>query len=108
LVLTISVLTTATIPAFAGQVHPLCTAKHHDCGEAPTIRPCCCGGQDNASDQGGPVESTVRLTAPAMPVVADLTFVVPSDVFHAFDRPYSGPTRAAPRDLPTLFASLLI
>jgi hypothetical protein len=42
------------------------------------------------------------------PVVADLTFVIPPDVFRASVRLYSGTTRAAPVDLPTLFASLLI
>ena len=108
LVLTLSVITTVTMPAFAGQVHPVCTLSHHDCGKAPTIRPCCCGEQDNSSNQGGPVESKVQLSAPSMPLVADLTFVLRSDIFRPFDRPYSGTTRAAPRDLPTLFASLLI
>ena len=107
-VLMFAIITAAIVPAFAGQAHPVCTVKHHDCGEAPTIRSCCCGDQDTASNQGGPVESKVQLTAPSMTVVADLTFVAPSDIVRPHDRPYSGTTRAAPLDLPTLFASLLI
>jgi len=105
--LAVAVTTTATMPAFAGRVHPVCTAKHHDCAKAPTIRPCCCRAQDNSSDQGRPIESNVQLPRPSMPVVADL-FGVPDDLFRPFVRAYSAATRAASPDLPTLFASLLI
>ena len=107
LVLTISVVTTATMPAFVEAIHPLCLAEH-ECGKTATIGPCCCGEQDNSSNQGGPVESKVQLAKPSMPVAADLTFAAPRDVFNPIVCPYSWTTRAAPLDLPTLFASLLI
>jgi hypothetical protein len=108
LLLTISVITTATVPAFAGSIHPVCTVKHHDCGEAASIRPCCCGDQDGSSDQSGPVESKAQVTAPATSVLADLTLVTQPDVLAPFFRLYSGTTRAAPPDLLTLFATLLL
>jgi hypothetical protein len=108
LALIISVIGTAAVPAFAGLGHPVCTLKHHDCGQAARIGPCCCGDQGDASNPTGPVESHVTLHAPMTMAPADLASTPALADSRHLVRPHTGPARAAPPDLPTLFASLLI
>jgi len=101
-------LWTAAAQAFAGGAHSTCAAKQHECGRAATITSCCCLDQDDTSSQGGPVESRAQIStgltiAPAPAIAAPLP-----DVFQTIARPHTTPPRAAPLDLPTLFASLLI
>src|SRR5262245_6438941 len=99
-------MATATVPAVAGQVHQVCITQVHDCGRTAAIKPCCCGGQGESPNQSGPVESTVRLTAPVTPACADLVLVPPALGPIA---PINTETaRVAPLDRSTLFHSLLI
>ena len=41
-------LAIAVLPAFAGLMHPVCAAKHHECGRTPRIAACCCGDEQSA------------------------------------------------------------
>jgi len=107
LALILAVMTTATVPAVAGQVHLVCVTQVHDCGRTAAIKPCCCGGQGESPNQSGPVESTVRLTAPVTPACADLVHIAPA-VLGRIARINAETVRAASFGLSSLFRSLLI
>jgi hypothetical protein len=106
--LLLSVVAMASAPALAASRHPVCTTQQHDCGKAPTIKPCCCGDQGTGSDEGGPVAAKTRIGATLiagdfLPVSALLPSAVRTTV-----SVQTSPPRAVRVDLPTLFASLLI
>jgi hypothetical protein len=96
------------VPVIAGQMHPVCAPKQHDCGDTARITKCCCHDQGEASNQSGPAEPRVQVNphstfAPAVFASCDV-----SRLYRATLRSHTSPPRASPLDLPTLFASLLI
>jgi hypothetical protein len=108
LVLAAAIFSAIGVPVFAGQIHAACAAKQHDCGKATRIASCCCGDQGDASSNGGPVESRVRLDpsltfAPCVIATLDVSRLHTTHV-----RSNPSPPRASPLDRPTLFSSLLI
>jgi hypothetical protein len=94
--------------AFAGDRHPVCVVRQHDCGAPVRISSCCCG------DQG----TTRRDTTPAQPridIQADLSSSPTLEhVVAAIATPqrtpavHTSPPGSCLLDLPTLFATLLI
>jgi hypothetical protein len=92
----------------AADHHPVCAAKHHDCGRAPTIGSCCCGDQGRASDGSVPAEPRVQLvTGLSFVSIAPLPTVIDLQSA-ATARVQTSPPRGVRPDLPTLFATLLI
>lgn len=92
----------------AADYHPVCVAKHHDCGTAPTIGSCCCGDQSRASDVSVPAEPRVQavtglsfVSLAPLPIVITLQPAASTGV-------QTSPPRGAPPDLTTLFATFRI
>jgi hypothetical protein len=107
--LVITLLGSTSLSAFAAAAHPVCTVKDHDCGKQATIEPWCCGDASNTSDPAGPIVTKVTITAtPASVATLFAAIVTPTLMHTAVVRAEASPPRAAPVDLPTLFASLLI
>jgi hypothetical protein len=106
--LAVTTLGMATVPAFAFASHPTCTAKHHDCGKAPTITTCCCGDEQSSQTDSTPGRPRVEVHAnvTAVPVGVDVLDLVTSA--HALVAARTAPPHQSRVDLPTLFASLLI
>ena len=98
----------ATAPAFALAGHPTCTAKHHDCGKAPSITTCCCGDEQSSPTDSTPSQSRVDVRAnfTAVPVGVDMLEV--ATPVHVLVAVHTSPPHQYLVDLPTLFASLLI
>jgi hypothetical protein len=107
MVLVAALLGAIGAPLFAGQTHPACVTKHHECGQTATITSCCCDDQGNAN-QSGPIESRIRVSADLSAVSGALVSVCVHDAQRRMMRPSPSPLHGAPLDLPTLFASLLI
>jgi hypothetical protein len=108
LILIVALTGATSVREFAGEIHAICAARHHDCGKTATIAACCCGDHDGTSNQAGPVQSRIQvhpsLTFGAAPAVATDALTV----YRTNVRPQTSPPRASPLDRPTLFASLLI
>jgi len=92
----------------AADRHPVCVAKDHDCGTAPTVGSCCCGDEAADRDDG-------TLAQPRVEVRVDLAATPePPHVVHIAPAPQAlSPVRTSPPrlcllDLPTLFATFLI
>jgi len=106
--LLVILMATAVVPAIPGSGHPFCTAKHHDCGEGPLIKSCCCGDQDSASNQNARIQAKVRLSRDLAPV----SVIFAADVIPLDNDRLLAATASLPRvptvDRPTLFANLLI
>ena len=97
-----------SLSAFAGTAHRVCTTKQHDCGQPETIKPCCCGDQTQSSDPAGPIAAKMKIVpahAPTAALFAEVVFRAAASIDARGD---ASPPRAAPVDLPTLFARLLI
>lgn len=106
--LVLSILGMATAPAFAFAGHPICTAKHHQCGETASISKCCCGDAQSSQADSTPSQSRVEVRAnfTAVPVGVDvLELVTP---IHGLVTVHTSAPHQYLVDLPTLFASLLI
>jgi hypothetical protein len=106
--LIVTFLGVTAAPAFAGILHPICAATHHDCGNTTKIASCCCGDEFNGSAQSVPAQARTQVDSGAAvldgPIVpSSLDPVRLNTMFRALAAP-----RAAPVDLPTLFACLLI
>ena len=106
--LVLALIGSTTASAFVAAAHPICTVKHHDCGESPTIKQCCCD-QTNSSDQTGPIAARVTVSAEPIHMVAAIfaDVVTPTPtlaVVHAQD----SPPRATQFDLQSLFSIFLI
>lgn len=105
-----ALLASMAAPAIAAQLQaPPCPVQRHECRQELKIRPCCCDDHGNASDQGGPVESRVRVTADLSSAPAD----DPQDTYltsarSANARVHTSPPNLYLLDLPTLFACLLL
>ena len=96
------------LSAFLPLIHPVCTAMHHDCGQAPTLKACCCGDQSNISDRIGPTAAkvTCRVTLIRVAtVVADIAGLASQ---HAFTTAHASLPRSSSVDRSTLVATLLI
>jgi len=106
--LVLAVIGSSSVSAFIAAAHPICAVKHHDCGNAPTIKPCCCGDQSNISDQAGPTTAKVTFSATLHPVAVVVAAEFVPIPTRAFISAQFSPPRSSPVDLPTLFASLLI
>ncbi|OGA93794.1 MAG: hypothetical protein A3G27_06565 [Betaproteobacteria bacterium RIFCSPLOWO2_12_FULL_66_14] len=107
-VLAASLLLTSAGSLLAAETHVACVARHHGCGQTPTIAQCCCGDQGSASSQSGPVVPRVDVSAsPTVAWVAPLqtTIHVAPDAGVPVQ---TSPTRGAPPDFPILFGSFLI
>jgi hypothetical protein len=99
---------TAAAPAAGAAAHALCRAEHHDCGSTPSLKSCCCGEDGGSQDAAGPaaVRITIERTTPA---AAGLFAAPPRPDLHRAAKAHaSSPPRAAPVDLPILFAAFLI
>jgi len=108
LVLIAVVIGAIGVPVIAGQIHPICAPKQHDCGDSARITTCCCDDQSEASNQTGPPESRVHVS-PTPTVAAAVWMSTPcSSPYRSIARPHTSPPHAGPLDLLTLFASLLI
>jgi len=96
------------VPVFAGQIHTVCATVPHDCSHALKITTCCCDGQSDTSNRGGPVEAKVQLN-PMLPLdpAVFVTTALPKP-HRTMVRPHTSVPRVGALDLPTLFASLLI
>jgi hypothetical protein len=92
---------------FARAAHPICVAKHHDCGQTARMSSCCCGDQDVSRNDSTPGQS--RTVRPDVSVTPALSCAFD---FATAPRPASAIQTSPPRlcllDLPTLFAALLI
>ncbi len=93
---------------FARAAHPICVAKHHDCGQTARMSSCCCGDQDVSRNDSTPGQSRTDVR-PDMSVTPALSCAFD---FATAPRPASAIQTSPPRlcllDLPTLFAALLI
>ena len=98
----------ATVPAFAGLTHPVCTSKHHDCGATPKIAKCCCGDEQSAQTQSTPGQSRVELRATFALIAAVPSAIHVAWTPHSAHSGHSAPPHYPGVDLPTLFSSLLI
>jgi len=104
----LALIGSSSVSAFIAAAHPICTVKHHDCGDAPTIKPCCCGDQSNLSDQSGPTTEKVTFSTTLLPVaVVAAARIVPTST-PGLTHSQLSPPRSSSVDLPTLFATLLI
>jgi uncharacterized heparinase superfamily protein len=92
----------------AQPAHDACATRHHDCNQTARISQCCCGDQGVVSDQGGPVEARVRVSADASSVPVAFTAGTIRNAFHTGVPVHTSPPGRSPADLRTLFASLLI
>lgn len=103
-----AVLTVAAAPALAAQAHPVCTAKHHGCGQTATLIRCCCGEPGQPSTQSGPVQSPVQVGVDVSAIADPFPIAPATDGAEAIAHPRAFPPGAPPPDLLTLFATLLI
>jgi len=101
-----AVVTTMGASLIAAQ-HEACATKHHACDDTARIAQCCCGHASDASDQSGPVESRVQLTADPSPLPIALTAGTFADAGTSL-QVHTSPPSVCPPDLPTRFATLLI
>lgn len=108
LAMIIAIIGTATLPAFAAAVHPVCAAKQHDCGKTPSISQCCCGDQSNGSDQSAPIPGKASVNVTFIPVAPIFAAAAAPNPEGILIRERASSPRAAPVDFPTLFASLLL
>jgi hypothetical protein len=104
----ITLIGLTSVSAFAAATHPVCTVHHDHCSKSTTIKSCCEGDQSTTSDQTGPLTAKITISAPSLAVAVLFPIVSAPDLTHALVRAQASPPRAAPVDLPTLFASLLI
>jgi len=91
-----------------GAEHEACATNHHECDDTARIAQCCCGHASDASNQGGPVESRVRLTVDFSPLPVALTAETFADASGASLQVHTFPPSISPTDLATRFAPLLI
>jgi hypothetical protein len=106
--LLVAMTATATVPAFAGLLHPVCASTQHDCGQTPKIVSCCCGDEHASPTESTPVQSRVQIRADfsSMPAVTSALQVAMTP--HARTPVHTSPPNRGVVDLPTLFSSLLI
>jgi hypothetical protein len=105
----VAILGTTTVQAFAIAGHPTCTAKHHECGQAPTIAKCCCGDEQSSPSDSTPVQSRVDARADLAPIATvGILAAAPSITPHVPLAIQTSPPHQYLVDLPTLFASFLI
>lgn len=106
--LIVAMIATTGGSALAGNRHPACEAKQHDCGRLVKISSCCGGDLGMPGDAGTPAQS--RTTA----VGGVATAPLPPQCEHRLPETDAAvPTQASPPrlallDLTTLFACLLI
>jgi hypothetical protein len=103
----VALIGSASVSAFVAGIHPLCTAKQHDCGTGPLIQACCCADQSGTTDQTAP-NAKVTFNVTLLPVAAVAAHLFVPVSTHASMPTVVPPPRSSPVDLPTLFASLLI
>jgi len=97
-----------TATAFAGEIHPICATKQHDCGTATKITPCCCADQPASQIQSTPVSGRVELRADVASTPAILN-VIAVPIAHAIaTRSDTSPPHRHLVDLPARFSSFLI
>jgi hypothetical protein len=93
---------------FSQAAHPICVAKHHDCGQIARMSSCCCGDQDVSRNDSTPGQSRTDVR-PDMSVTPSFSFAVyfatGPNLASAIQ---TSPPRLCSLDLPTLFAALLI
>ena len=106
--LVVAILGMATVPAFAGLAHPVCTAKHHDCGKTPTIAKCCCGDEQSSQAGSTPAQSRVEIHADYSSVPAALNAASMVAPPHAIVTVHTSPPHQYLIDRPTLFSAFLI
>lgn len=106
--LLVAVTGTATVPAFAGQIHPICASKQHDCGRTSRITQCCCGDEPASQQQSTPVQTRVDVCADLSPVPVIMQAVLVATTSHTPTRIDTSPPHRHLVDLPTLFSSFLI
>jgi hypothetical protein len=98
----------STASAFVADARPICPVEHHDCGESPTIKPCCCD-QTNSTDQTGPIADRVTVSAvPTHTVAAIFVDVVTPTPTLAVVHAQDSPPRATQFDLQSLFSIFLV
>jgi hypothetical protein len=107
-VVTIVATSAANLPVAAQVAHGACAKKHHACGDAATIAPCCCGDRSDSPNPGGPIEARVQLTADPSPIPVAFAAARVTDTSHAGVPAHISPPRFCPVDLQTLYARLLI
>jgi hypothetical protein len=110
IVLIAAVVTATGSTAIAlGAQHEACAAKHHTCPlHTAMIAPCCCGHASDASNQGGPVESRVRLTVDLSPIPVALAVWTVADTSGTNLQFHASPPSVSPPELATRFAPLLV
>ena len=98
----------ASVPAFAGMIHPVCVSKHHECGATPKISKCCCGDEQSAQTESTPGQSRVDLRATFSCIAAVSTAIQVALTPHTVHTGGSTPPHNSSVGLPILFSSLLI
>jgi hypothetical protein len=112
LALIVSLVGVTTAPAYAvaGPVDcaPMQTMKQaHDCCKAPATVKACCSDRNDASGQGGPIQSRVQINPNLMPAPGIFVALLsPAD--RSIVRADGMPPRSGPVDLPTLLSTLLL
>jgi hypothetical protein len=91
-----------------GAQHEACATQHHECDDTARIAQCCCGHASDASNQGGPVESRVRLAVDLSPLPVALVAGTFADTSGTSLQVHTSPPSISPTGLATRFAPLLI
>jgi hypothetical protein len=94
--------------AFAGDRHPTCETRQHDCGDTAKIASCCCGDVGAPRDAGTPAQPRIDVAngVAATTALREFEHIVPPTTPPVAVQ--TSPPRSCLLDLPTLFASLLI
>jgi hypothetical protein len=106
-VLVAASLTTAG-SLFAQQLHDVCAARQHHCGEMTRITQCCCGDQGLARGEATPIQVRAEERVDFTPIaeVPNVGLAIVPQI--AVKVTQTSPPRLKHLDLPTLFATLLI
>jgi hypothetical protein len=98
----------ATGSTLIAQSARACGMKHPECHHTATIIPCCCDHASDAANQGGPVESRIRLTVHLSPLPTALAAGTFADTSETSIQIHTSPTPACPPGLATRFVPLLL
>jgi hypothetical protein len=98
----------ATGSLFAQQLHDICAAQQHHCGETARITQCCCGDQSLARHEATPVQVRVEERVDLTPIAEVPNVRLATVPSTAGTVAQTSPPRLKHPDLPTLFATLLI
>ena len=107
LALIAAIVSAASAPLLAAP-HEACAAQQHHCGADARVASCCCGHDDSGDHDGTPAQSRVEAQADLAAIPVAIGDVVVAASPRPLLRVHTSPPYLTLRDLPTLFATLLI